>query len=258
LLTITISLCAVCSQIYGLSEATGPITYGLPSQYRFGSAGKVFDGIEVKYLDQDTSGEGELCFRGRSLFLGYLGDPDSSAEAFDADGFFHTGDRGKSDGDGFLFVTGRTKELLKTSGGENVAPLLIDEALTEAMPAVSRAVAVGDNRKFISCLLIPHMNDAGELVGLAKDLSADAQTGTDAAASAEWRVYVSRGIEAANKCAISGVAKVKRFTLLTRNFTIDPPGGAEEGELTPTFKLRRKVVERTYASEIEAMYASTN
>jgi long-subunit acyl-CoA synthetase (AMP-forming) len=254
------SFCLSCTfavepgKIYGMSESTGPCTFGLPSQYKYGSAGKVLEGLELKLDSQDEHGEGELCFRGRSMFLGYLDDPEASAKVFDPEGFFRTGDLGILDEDGFVFITGRAKELLKTSGGENVAPLLVEEALMEAMPAISRAVAIGDNRKFLSCLLLPHMNDAGELVGPATEVCSTVRTGAEAAADPRWHAYAKHGIERANEKAVSAVAKVKRFSMLTHNFTVDPPGGGEKGELTPTYKLRRKVVEQMYSEQIDAMY----
>lgn len=211
--------------------------------------------MEIKFANNGADDEGELCFRGRNVFLGYLSNSEESAKTIDADGYLHTGDLGHIDQDGFLFVTGRAKDLLITAGGENVAPELIESSLLAEMPAISRACAVGDGRKYISCLLIPFMDDMGNLSGLAARVSDKVDTAAEAVNDESWMSYIRNGIETVNKTAISNVAKVKRFTLLPRDFSVDPQDGWEQGELTPTLKVRRNVVVKNYAREIDAMYS---
>jgi long-chain-fatty-acid--CoA ligase ACSBG len=233
--------------MYGMSEACGP--YTSCHEYRYGSSGKVLPGIELKLENKNqTTGEGELCFRGRNIFMGYLNDPEESAKTMDNDGYFHTGDLGRLDADGFLYITGRVKDILVTAGGENVAPALIESDLRLAMPAIARAFAIGDARKFVSCLLVPFMNEAGELIGPAADVSSTAKTGADAVNDAAWRSYVDGGIAQANIKSLSQVSKVKKYVLLPSDFS------TESGDLTPTLKVRRKMVVRNYAEVIGCMY----
>jgi long-subunit acyl-CoA synthetase (AMP-forming) len=247
---------APLAQVYGMSEATGSFTTTRPDHYRRGSVGTACKGIEVKLHKRDEStGEGELCFRGRNVFLGYLGDAAESEATLDDDGFIHTGDLATMDADGFVHITGRAKELIVTSGGENVAPSLIESALLSAMPAICRAFAVGDARKYVSCLLVPFMDEAGQLTGPAALVSPHARAASDAVGDSAWTAYVKDGIAEASKSAISSVAKVKRFSLLTEDFSVQPRRGCAKGELTPTLKVMRKAVVQNYAPVIDAMYA---
>jgi long-subunit acyl-CoA synthetase (AMP-forming) len=234
--------------VYGMSEASGPYTSA--SEYRYKSSGKVLPGVELKLVGKElATGEGEMCFRGRNIFLGYLSNPEETTKVMDSDGYFHTGDIGRVDDDGFVYVTGRVKEIMVTSGGENVAPVLIESELRTAMPAIARAFAVGDARKYVSCLLVPFVNDAGELIGPAANVSSTAKTGYDAVNDAAWGDYVKAGIAKANESSLSQVSKVKNYTLLPHDFSM------ENGELTPTLKVRRNAVVSNYSDIIDSMYA---
>lgn len=242
--------------IYGMSEGTGALTASTVDQYKAGSVGRPCRGLELKLDNKnEETGEGELCFRGRNIFLGYLDNEEESKAAMDEDGFLHSGDLAKVDQDGYIFITGRAKEIIVTSGGENVAPNLIEAALKNAMPAVSRAFAVGDAKKFVSCMLVPYIDDDGNLSGPAASISSDAKTAKDAATDAKWKEYIEAGIAEANRAAISNVAKVKRFTILPEDFSVDPRPGMAKGELTPTMKVKRKIVVHNYADTIQEMYA---
>ncbi|CDF37783.1 long-chain-fatty-acid-CoA ligase [Chondrus crispus] len=233
--------------IYGLSEATGPITCSYPD-YRRGTSGKVVPGLEVKLANEDSTGEGELCFRGRSMFVGYLGNEEETAKTMDEDGYMHSGDLGRVSEDGFITITGRAKDLIVTAGGENVAPALCEASLISAMPAISRAFAVGDQRKFVSCLLVPYIDSDGNLISPASNVSPNVKTAEQATSDATWSKYIQEGLQKANEGAISNAAKVKKFTLLDRDFTVDT------GELTPTMKVKRKIVVQNFQAQIDAMY----
>ena len=233
--------------LYGMSEATGPLTANFPD-FKRGTSGKPVPGVEFKLFNADESGEGELCFRGRNIFVGYLGNEEETRKALDDEGFIHSGDLGKVDEDGFITVTGRAKELIVTAGGENVAPTLSEAQLISAMPAILRAVVVGDKKKFISCLLIPYMEEDGTLTGPAKAINPNVKKVTDIASDTEWNKYIEQGINMANEHAISNAAKIRKFRVLTRDFTI------EAGELTPTLKAKRKIVVKNFSAEIESMY----
>lgn len=237
-----------------MSETTGSLTSGNPEHYRFGSCGKVLRGVELQISKNSSSEEGELCFRGRNVFLGYLSNPQDSRQAIDTNGFLHSGDLGFLDQDGYLHVTGRAKDIIITAGGENVAPEIIERSLLAELPAIARACVVGDGRKYIACLLVPFMDDNDNLDGAAAEVSMTARTAVDAVRDEKWFAYINYGMERVNQTAISRVAKVKRFTLLPRDFSVLPQSGFEQGELTPTLKVRRNVVVSNFAAEIEAMY----
>lgn len=234
--------------LFGATEATGPLTVNMPNAYKRGTSGKSIPGVEVKVVNPDKSGEGELCFRGRNIFMGYLGQEEESGRTIDGDGFYHTGDLGRVDEDGFVTITGRLKELLVTAGGENVAPLLVESSILEAMPAICRAFAIGDKRRFVSCLLIPYMNDKGELQGASAAVNPSVTTAQEAVGDATWKTYLDQGVEEANKHAISNAAKVRKYRLLERDFSVDG------GELTPTLKVKRKVVLEKYDALISEIY----
>jgi long-chain-fatty-acid--CoA ligase ACSBG len=136
-------------EIYGMSECTGPQTIALPSIYKTGSTGKSIPGTELK-IDPTT---GEICYRGRHIFMGYLHDPEKTREAIDGDGWLHSGDVGEIDSDGLLRITGRIKELIITAGGENIPPVLIEDVVKSELPIVSNCMLIGDKRKFLSMLL---------------------------------------------------------------------------------------------------------
>ena len=138
---------------YGMSECSAPHTMQLPDSYKFGSSGKTIPGAITHIVEPDDDGAGEICMEGRHVFMGYLRNEEKTKEALDEKGWLHSGDVGKVDEEGFLFITGRIKEIIVTAGGENVPPIIIEDALKAELPAISQAMLIGDKRKFLSVLL---------------------------------------------------------------------------------------------------------
>ena len=225
-------------EVYGMSECTGPATQSLPDAYRTGAVGKVLEGAELRIAEDH-----EVLVRGPHVFLGYLKDESATKETIDADGWLHSGDVGELDQDGFLRITDRKKELLITAGGENVAPQLV-EGLLKSIPAVAQAVVVGDRQKYLAALLTLDVERVAAEAALAGSPARDAGA---ASACPVFQSYVEKQIEKLNE-RLARVQTVKRFTILPNELTVD------SGELTPTLKLRRKVIVQKYAREIEAMY----
>ncbi|RYG43012.1 hypothetical protein EON68_01050, partial [archaeon] len=264
-------------EVYGMSETTGPITACLPGMRKTYTSGRVLPGVELAIFPLDESMtvgdtsidprtiqsgmEGEICMRGRHVMVGYKDDEENSRAAIDGRGWLHSGDIGRLDADGYLTITGRAKELLKTVGGENIAPLLIENVVKEELRAVSYAVVIGDRRRFLSILLAlrcahdSHGNPLPQLDALAlqcaREAGSDATTPEEAAACPAFRKYIDDGVRRANARAISNAQQVRKWTLLPRDFGID------SGELTATLKLKRSVIMRMYADQVEAMYAGT-
>lgn len=234
-----LSLGVRVNEVYGMSEATGPITISLPTRYRTGKVGYALPGTEIKVAD-----DGEICTRGPHVFLGYFKNEEATAAALDEDGWLHTGDVGELDSDGFLQITDRKKDLLITAGGENIAPQVIEGKL-KSIPIVSLAVVVGDRRKHLSALLTL---DPERLDDELESAGSPATSLAEAAQCAQVRAYVQRQIDEVNE-GLARVQSIKKFIILPGEFTI------EGGELTPTMKVKRKVVNERYAAEIEAFYA---
>jgi long-subunit acyl-CoA synthetase (AMP-forming) len=225
-------------EIYGMSECSGPATVSTPDRYRTGKAGFAFPGAEIKIADQ-----GEICMRGPHVFMGYFKDEAATREALDEDGWLHSGDVGTIDEEGFLTVTDRLKELIITSGGKNVAPQII-EAKLKALPAVALPVLIGEGRKYLSALITL---DPDRVASEAAAFGSPARTTSEAASCEVFRAGLDRQIRTVN----GGLARyetVKRFRILPVQFSID---GAE---LTPTMKLKRRVINEKYAAEIESLY----
>lgn len=224
-------------ELYGMSECSGPATISTPEAFRIGKVGKSIPGTEVKIAE-----DGEILVKGQHVFVGYLKDPEATAEAL-VDGWLHTGDVGEFDADGFLKITDRKKEILITAGGENVAPQLIEGAM-KAIPLVAQVVAIGDRRKFLAVLLTL---DPERLLVDAVAIGSPARTTAEAATCLIFRAYVGEQLEAVNT-RLARVQAVKKFHILPDELTVDG------GELTPTLKLRRKIILAKYAVQIEAMY----
>jgi long-subunit acyl-CoA synthetase (AMP-forming) len=225
-------------EVYGMSECTGPATQSLPNAYRTGTVGKVLDGAELRIAE-----DGEILVRGKHVFLGYLKDDAATREAKDEDGWLHTGDVGEVDQDGYVRITDRKKELLITAGGENVAPQLV-ESLLKSIAVVAQAVVVGDRQKYLVALLTL---DPERVAAEAEAAGSSARDTPSAAVCATFRAHVEKQVEKLNE-RLARVQTIKRFTILPNELTVDT------GELTPTLKLRRKVIVQKYAKEIESMY----
>jgi len=225
--------------VYGMTETTGAFTANTPAEFKLGTVGRPATGIEVKIAD-----DGEILARGPSNTVGYMGRPDLTAELIDAGGWLHTGDIGSIDADGFVSVTDRKKELIITAGGENIAPAAVENALV-AHPLIGQALAYGDRRPFVTALLALDGEAApawararGIAFGSLADLAADPQVLAE----------VASGVAAANE-RLARVQQVKRWRLLPAEWT------AETGELTPTLKLKRRVVHDRYGDVIDSLYA---
>jgi len=187
--------------------------------------------------------DGEILVKGNNVFMAYRNNQTATTAAL-LDGWFHTGDIGALDEEGFLKVTGRKKELLITAGGKNVAPAFLEDRL-RAHPLVSQCLVVGDQRPFIGALLT---RDAKMLAGWARNNRLPGLSIDDALTNDVVRAELARAVEGANK-AVSRPESIRKFTVLNGDFT------EENGYLTPSLKLKRSVVMKHYASEVEALYS---
>ena len=226
-------------EAYGMSECTGPATVSTPDRYRTGKAGFTFPGAEAR-----IAADGEICMRGRHVFKGYYKDPAGTAEALDAEGWLHSGDIGEFDAEGFLQITDRKKDIIITAGGENVAPQLV-EGYLKAIPVVSQAVVVGDRQRFLGVLITL---DPAQLVEDARAAGSPARDPESAAACEKFRAHLQRQIDGVN-ARLARVQTVRRFEIVPSEFTV------EGGELTPSLKIRRRVVVEKYAAHIERLFA---
>jgi long-subunit acyl-CoA synthetase (AMP-forming) len=227
-------------ETYGLTESTGPVVLSTEDAWRPGTTGVAVPGTQIRIAESD----GEILVRGRHVFVGYLGDDVASREAKDEDGWLHTGDIGELDAQGFLRITDRKKDLIVTAGAKNVAPQRI-EAKLKAIPGVLQAAVVGDRRKFLAALLTIDPEAARRI---AAERGLAVSTPQLLASHEGFRAYVHAAIEEMNR-GLARYETIKRFHLLARELTV------ESGELTPTLKIKRKVVAARYGAEIEAMYA---
>ena len=212
---------------YGQTECTTASNVNMPTSFRFGTVGPAIPGVEVRVAD-----DGEVLVRGRNVFAGYYKDEDATREVLDDDGWLHTGDIGSID-DGFLTITDRKKDIIVTAQGKNVAPQNIENAL-KASKYVSQALVIGDRRPYLTALITLDETETAKL-GEGADTEALVQEIVD-----EWN---------RDKASFE---QVKRFAILPRDFS------AEEDEVTPTMKLRRKIVADHFADEIEALYAGAS
>jgi long-chain acyl-CoA synthetase len=221
----------VIYEVYGQSEDTGPTSITRVGNNKVGTVGPPFPGIELRFGD-----DGEILVRGPNVFMGYFKEPAATAETL-VDGWLCSGDLGKLDEQGNLVITGRKKEIIITAGGKNITPKNIEAALKEH-PLIAEAVVVGDRRKYLTALLVVDADAAARFVA-EKGGTADGPV---------VRAEIERVVEQVNS-QLARVETVKKFHLLSQPFSID------SGELTPTLKVKRRVVYERYAREIEAMYA---
>jgi long-chain acyl-CoA synthetase len=224
---------------YGLTETTPVLTVNKPDAFKFGSVGRPLSGVEVR-----IAADGEILARGPNIALGYHGRPRETAEAWDAEGWFHTGDIGAFDDDGFLRITDRKKDLIKTSGGKYVAPQKIENAL-KSQPHISQAVVIGDGRKYCVALITLD-GEAVRSWAAARSLAAGADE--DLCRQPEVVELISREVEEVNR-SLASFESIKYFRILPGDFSV------EGGELTPSLKVKRKVVAERYRSVIDGLYA---
>jgi long-chain acyl-CoA synthetase len=225
--------------VYGMTETTGAFTANTPAEFKLGTVGRPAAGMEVRIAD-----DGEILVRGPLTTPGYHGRPDLTRALIDADGWLHTGDIGTIDADGFVSVTDRKKELIITAGGENISPAAVENVLV-AHPLIGQALAYGDRRPYLVALLTLD-GEAAPVWARARDVT----VGSLAALAEDPQVLaeVAAGVAAANE-RLARVQQVKRWRLLPVEWT------AETGELTPTLKLKRRVIHAKYADAIDSLYA---
>jgi long-chain acyl-CoA synthetase len=228
-------------QGYGLTETAPVIAANRLDANRIGSVGQIFPGVEVRIAT-----DGEILARGPNIMLGYWEKPQATAEVIDGDGWLHTGDVGYIDADGYLFITDRKKDIIVTSGGKNVAPQPIEGRLG-ATPYIAQAVLIGDKFPYLTALVVPNFEN------LATAFAEKGVTGLSAADLArhpETEALVGAAVRQVNS-ELAVHERIRRFTLLARDFSV------EEGEITPTLKVRRRVIAERYGSLIEQMYLKT-
>jgi hypothetical protein len=245
-------------EIFGMSEVSGPQTLSRADLYATGSCGFAMEGTEMLVLNPDEGGNGELVFKGRNMFMGYLKNDAATAETVDADGYLHSGDVGRKDERGLFYITGRIKELIITSGGENIPPVLIEDMIKAGAPIVSNVMVIGDKRKFLTAIVTlktkpdanghPSNDLTQSVIDVISEAGSKATTTTDAMNDAVVIALVQKGVDAANKKAISNAQKVQKFKIIEQDFSLDG------GELTPTMKLKRRVVNEKYAQVIDELY----
>jgi long-chain acyl-CoA synthetase len=224
---------------YGLTETCPVLTFNRPDRYKFGSVGQTLPGVQLQ-----IAADGEILARGPNIAtLGYFKQPEATHEVFGTDGWFHTGDIGTIDGDGFLFITDRKKDLIVTAGGMNIAPQNI-ENLLKADPFISQVMIYGDRRPYPVALITVNSDELSKFAREQGILTSEA-----AAIVRHPKVVerIGRTVEEKNT-QLQSYARIKRFTVLPTDFTLDA------GELTPTLKVKRKVVSQKYKDAIEELY----
>lgn len=223
---------------WGLTETSGVCTVNSPDGFRLGSVGRPIEGLELK-----LAGDGEILTRGATVFGGYLRADGTLEEAADAEGWFPTGDIGRLDEDGFLWLTDRKKELIITSNGKNVSPALVENTVKEH-PLIGQALVHGDGRSYLVALLVL---DTELAPAWAAARGIDAASPGELAAHPAVREEIARAVEAAN-ARLNRTEQIKRYRLLTQEW------GPETGELTPSLKLRRRVIRDKYGALIDGLY----
>jgi long-chain acyl-CoA synthetase len=224
---------------YGLTETSPTLTLARPGAWKPGTVGRPLAETSIM-----IAGDGEILAKGPQVFRGYWHNESATAEAFDDDGWFRTGDIGELDDEGYLRITGRKKELIVTAAGKNVAPAPLEDHL-RAHELISQAVVVGDARPFIAALITidpAALPDWTAMHGRANEATADVLE------SAELKAAIQEAVDQANE-SVSRAESIRTFAILPRDLTI------ESGELTATLKVRRAVVEKVYAGEIDRIYA---
>ena len=216
----------VILEVYGQSEGSGPTTFNRPDHFRLGTAGPAYPGVEIRIDD-----EGEILVRGPNVFKGYFKDDEATKDTLQ-NGWLHSGDLGTFEGD-FLRITGRKKDILITAGGKNVAPQNIESSL-KACPLIGEVVVVGDRRKYLTALI-----------------TLDPQASVPERGGESWDAQVRERIQKAideTNAELARVEQIKKFAVLPREFTV------ENGELTPSLKIKRRVVYENFRDVIESLY----
>jgi long-chain acyl-CoA synthetase len=223
---------------YGLTETSAPATISKPDEMKIGTVGRPGPGVTVRIAE-----DGEIMILGENVFRGYWHNEDATKEVLGSDGWFHTGDIGELDSDGYLKITGRKKELIVTAGGKNVAPAVLEDRL-RANPIVSQCMVVGDQRPFIGCLVTL---DAESLPGWLKANGKPEMSIEQAAEDDAVKAEIQRAVDEANK-AVSKAEAIRKFTILKVDWT------EEGGQMTPSLKLKRSVVMKEFAADVDELY----
>ena len=246
-------------EVFGQSECTGPHTISVAEQWKIGSCGRPMLSTE-SMLGEGVENKGELCYRGRHIFMGYMYMPEKTAETIDNDGWLHSGDVASFDNDsidgmvgpsGFMNITGRIKELIITAGGENIPPVLIENEMKSAMLAISNCMVVGDRRKFLGmvvalkCVMDKETGAATDVLGPdalfeGGRIGSNAKTLSEAAKDPLWIDYINKGVNEANSKTTSSAQIVQKWVMMPCDFS------EKDGDLTPTMKLKRNVVTEKY------------
>ena len=226
-------------QGYGLTEASPLISFNSPGAFKFGTAGRVMEGGEIRIAE-----EGEICYRGPNVMQGYWNNPEATAAAVDDDGWLRTGDVGYVDTDGYLVITDRIKDIIVTSGGKNIAPAPI-EGLILADPLFEHAVVLGNNRPYVTLLVSPSLPG---LEDLAHQLQLTFKEASELPTRPEIVEEIKRRVEALTD-RLPSQEKVKDLRVMLEELTMD------NGLLTPTLKVKRRQVEERFSALIEDMYA---
>ncbi|HVT70933.1 MAG TPA: AMP-dependent synthetase/ligase, partial [Trebonia sp.] len=225
---------------YGLTETTAPVSVNRPDRQKIGTVGQPLPGVAVRIAD-----DGEVLVRGKSVFPGYWHDETATKDAFTADGYYATGDLGELDDEGFLTITGRKKEMIVTAGGKNVAPTVLEDRLrTHAL--ISQCMVVGDGRPFIGVLLTLDPETFGPWK--ARHGKPAAATATGLRDDPDLNAEIQAAVDDANK-AVSRAESIRKFRLLDGDFT------QEQGHLSAKLGIKRQVLAKEFAHEIEALYA---
>ena len=222
-------------ELYGQSEDCGPTTTNLPHANKIGTVGRSWPGVEVKLAE-----DGEILVKGPNVFMGYYKDT-AATDSDLVDGWLHSGDLGEFDEDGYLKIVGRKKEIIITSGGKNIAPKNIEAALKN-IELVSQAVVIGEQRRYLTALITL---DPEATLRFAEAHSLEGQTIHSHPNLIE---YMQKEIDEKVNVHFARVEQVRGFKVLSRDFTV------EDGELTPTLKIKRRIINQNFAEEIEAMY----
>ena len=247
---------------YGMTETTAGATLNYGGNNRIGSVGKPLEGSDLRIADPNEKGDGEIQFHGRHVMAGYYRNSEATAETMTEDGWLKSGDLGRIDSDGYVYVTGRLKEIYVSSAGKNIAPLVIEETM-KSIPVVSQCMLIGDNRKFCSALF---SLDVGAILRDVHGLDGATEVPKDPAEQLaklaelghDLSEYTAVGSATHNELGeavgdlnqrFSNPEQIKKFTVLPRDLNVD------HGELTPTLKIRRKQIRENWAAEIEAMYS---
>jgi long-chain acyl-CoA synthetase len=221
---------------YGMTETSTSASVNTPEAYRFGSVGKPLEGVEARIAE-----DGELLLRGPNIFKSYYKNEDATREALDDERWLHTGDLGRIDDDGFIYITGRKKDIIITAGGKNITPANLENGLKQSR-WVSQAVVVGDRRPYLVALITL---DPEELPAFAQQHGMAVEDVTDSEA---MRAEVQKTVDEVNS-HYGRVEQIKKFAILPHDLS------QATGELTPTLKVKRNVVNEKYAGVVEALYS---